>query len=156
MPRSGSGSHVRRRIALVHLEDRKGIANLQGGLAKKSHGTPWGTSSAVAVAALSCRSCLIDGEVVICGEDGIPVFDRLRYGRQPQTEARLFAFNLLELGGKDLRRSPLEDRKRQLAKLLRKARRLSPRGDQVVSQFEIRPTIAAIGQPTPARECHRV
>jgi hypothetical protein len=23
---------------------------------------------------------LIDGEVVICGEDGIPVFDRLRYG----------------------------------------------------------------------------
>jgi bifunctional non-homologous end joining protein LigD len=30
---------------------------------------------AAAVAALSCRSCLIDGEVVICGEDGIPVFD---------------------------------------------------------------------------------
>jgi ATP-dependent DNA ligase len=26
------------------------------------------------VAALSCRSCLIDGEVVICGSDGIPVF----------------------------------------------------------------------------------
>jgi hypothetical protein len=23
---------------------------------------------------------LLDGEVVICGEDGIPVFDRLRYG----------------------------------------------------------------------------
>ena len=38
-------------------------------------------SIAAAVAALSCRSCLIDGEVVICGEDGIPVFDRLRYGR---------------------------------------------------------------------------
>jgi bifunctional non-homologous end joining protein LigD len=80
-------------------------------------------SIAAAVAALSCRSCLIDGEVVICGEDGIPVFDRLRYGRQPQTEARLFAFDLLELGGEDLRRSPLEDRKRQLAKLLRKASR---------------------------------
>jgi hypothetical protein len=31
-------------------------------------------------------ACLIDGEVVICGEDGIPVFDRLRYGRQPQSE----------------------------------------------------------------------
>ena len=29
-----------------------------------------------AVAALSCRSCLIDGEVVICDDDGIPVFDR--------------------------------------------------------------------------------
>jgi bifunctional non-homologous end joining protein LigD len=80
-------------------------------------------SIAAAVAALACRSCLIDGEVVICGEDGTPVFDRLRYGRQPQTEARLFAFDLLELGGKDLRRSPLEERKRQLAKLLRKASR---------------------------------
>ena len=76
---------------------------------------------AAAVAALSCRSCLIDGEVVIRGEDGVPVFDRLRYGRQPQTEAVLFAFDLLELGGKDLRRSPLEDRKRALFKLLRKA-----------------------------------
>jgi bifunctional non-homologous end joining protein LigD len=78
-------------------------------------------SIATAVAALSCRSCLIDGEVVICGKDGIPVFDRLRYGRQPQAEAVLFAFDLLELGGKDLRRTPLENRKRALAKLLRKA-----------------------------------
>jgi len=72
-------------------------------------------------AALSCRSCLIDGEVVICGEDGIPVFDRLRYGRQPQSEAVLFAFDLLELSGKDLRRTPLEERKEALAKLVRKA-----------------------------------
>jgi bifunctional non-homologous end joining protein LigD len=78
-------------------------------------------SIAAAVAALPCRSCLIDGEVVICGDDGIPLFDRLRYGRQPQTEARLFAFDLLELGGEDLRRSPLEGRKRGLAKLLRRA-----------------------------------
>jgi bifunctional non-homologous end joining protein LigD len=77
-------------------------------------------SIAAAVAALSCRSCLIDGEVVICGDDGVPVFDRLRYGRHPQTEAVLFAFDLLELGGKDLRRTPLEERKGALAKLLRK------------------------------------
>jgi bifunctional non-homologous end joining protein LigD len=77
-------------------------------------------SIAAAVGALSCRSCLIDGEVVICDEDGIPVFDRLRYGRRPQTEAVLFAFDLLELGGEDLRRTPLEDRKRVLGKLLRK------------------------------------
>jgi bifunctional non-homologous end joining protein LigD len=32
----------------------------------------------------------------------------------------LFAFDLLELGGEDLRRTPLEDRKRVLGKLLRK------------------------------------
>jgi bifunctional non-homologous end joining protein LigD len=77
-------------------------------------------SIAEAVAALSCRSCLIDGEVVICGDDGVPVFDRLRYGRRPQSSAVLFAFDLLELGGDDLRRSPLEERKRTLFKLLRK------------------------------------
>jgi hypothetical protein len=73
-------------------------------------GIDWTTrypSIAAAVAALSCRSCLIDGEVVICGEDGIPIFDRLRYDRHPQSEAVLFAFDLLELGGKDLRRAPL-------------------------------------------------
>jgi bifunctional non-homologous end joining protein LigD len=87
-------------------------------------GFDWTTrypSIAAAVAALPCRSCLIDGEVVICGEDGVPVFERLRYGRQPQSEAVLFAFDLLELGGKDLRRTPLEDRKRALTNLLRKA-----------------------------------
>jgi bifunctional non-homologous end joining protein LigD len=78
-------------------------------------------SIAAAVAALACRSCLIDGEVVICGDDGLPVFDRLRYGRQPQSEAMLFALDLLELGGHDLRGHPLEKRKRALAKLLRKA-----------------------------------
>jgi bifunctional non-homologous end joining protein LigD len=38
-----------------------------------------------------------------------------------QSEAVLFAFDLLELGGKDLRRAPLEERKAALAKLLRKA-----------------------------------
>jgi bifunctional non-homologous end joining protein LigD len=87
-------------------------------------GNDWTTrypSIAAAVAAVSHKSCLIDGEAVLCGEDGIPVFDRLRFGRQPQTEAILFEFDLLELGGKDLRRTPLEERKRALAKLLRKA-----------------------------------
>jgi bifunctional non-homologous end joining protein LigD len=40
-------------------------------------GIDWTTrypSIAAAVAALACRSCLIDGEVVICGEDGVPVY----------------------------------------------------------------------------------
>jgi bifunctional non-homologous end joining protein LigD len=39
----------------------------------------------------------------------------------PQSEAVLFAFDLLELGGKDLRRTPVEERKHALAKLIRKA-----------------------------------
>jgi bifunctional non-homologous end joining protein LigD len=102
-------------------------------------GIDWTTrypAIAAAIAALACRSCLIDGEVVICGEDGIPVFDRLRYGRQPQSEAVLFAFDLLELGGKDLRRTPLEERKGALAKLIRRSLQLNEyiteRGDIVL------------------------
>jgi bifunctional non-homologous end joining protein LigD len=55
---------------------------------------------ASAVNYLRCRSCLLDGEVVICGEDGIPVFNRLRYGRQIKAEAVLFCFDLLELDGR--------------------------------------------------------
>jgi bifunctional non-homologous end joining protein LigD len=101
---------ARRDGAAVRLLTRRGI--------------DWTTrypAIAAAMAALACRSCLIDGEVVICGEDGMPVFDRLRYGRQPQSEAVLFAFDLLELGGKDLRRTQLEERKGVLAKLVRKA-----------------------------------
>ena len=76
---------------------------------------------ASAVNDLRCRSCLLDGEVVICGQDGIPVFNRLRYGRQIKAEAVLFAFDLLEVDGRDLRREPIELRKATLAKLLRKA-----------------------------------
>jgi len=76
---------------------------------------------ATAVGSLGCRSCLLDGEVVICGEDGIPIFDRLRYGRQVTGEALLYVFDLIELDGQDLRPEPIEIRKRQLAKLLRKA-----------------------------------
>jgi bifunctional non-homologous end joining protein LigD len=76
---------------------------------------------ASAVGNLRCRSCLLDGEVTICGEDGIPVFDRLRFGRQIKAEAVLFVFDLLELDGQDRRREPIEQRKAMLAKLLRKA-----------------------------------
>jgi bifunctional non-homologous end joining protein LigD len=80
---------------------------------------------------------LIDGEVVICGEDGVPVFDRLRYGRQPQSEAVLFAFDLLELGGKDLRRVPLEERKGALAKLVRKASWAVQLNDHIAERGDI-------------------
>ena len=66
------------------------------------------------------RSCLIDGEAVACDGDGLPSFDRLRYRRQDST-VLLFAFDLLELNGQDLRREPIELRKAALARLLRAA-----------------------------------
>jgi bifunctional non-homologous end joining protein LigD len=70
---------------------------------------------------LQVRSCLIDGEAVACDGDGLPSFDRLRYRRQDGT-VFLYAFDLLELDGRDLRHEPIEVRKRQLAMLLRGAR----------------------------------
>jgi len=74
-----------------------------------------------AAGALQVRSFLIDGEAVACDGDGMPVFDRLRY-RHQDARVFLFAFDLLELNGEDLRREPLEVRKRQLATLLRAAK----------------------------------
>jgi bifunctional non-homologous end joining protein LigD len=73
---------------------------------------------AAAVAALRVRSCLIDGEAVACEGDGMPSFDRLRY-RRADASVFLFAFDLLELDGQDLRREPFETRKATLASLLR-------------------------------------
>jgi bifunctional non-homologous end joining protein LigD len=76
---------------------------------------------AEAAGALQVRSFLLDGEAVACDGDGLPVFDRLRYRRQDGA-VFLFAFDLLEVDGRDLRREPIEIRKRQLATLLRAAR----------------------------------
>jgi bifunctional non-homologous end joining protein LigD len=71
-----------------------------------------------AVTVLPVRSCLIDGEAVVCNESGLAVFDLIR-GHRHDVAAVLCAFDLIELDGKDLRREPIEERKRVLAKLLR-------------------------------------
>jgi bifunctional non-homologous end joining protein LigD len=72
---------------------------------------------AATAAKLRARSFTIDGEVVVCGPDGVAVFDAL-HRRGTVTEAMLYAFDLLELDGEDLRGSPLVDRKKRLARLL--------------------------------------
>jgi ATP-dependent DNA ligase len=64
-----------------------------------------------AVAALPVRrSCLIDGEAIVTGDDGLAVFELIRRARHG-AQAVLCAFDLLELDGVDLRRLPLEQRK---------------------------------------------
>jgi bifunctional non-homologous end joining protein LigD len=71
-----------------------------------------------AVNRLKVHSCLIDGEAVACDGNGVAVFERLR--RRPSDKhVLLYAFDLLELDGQDLRREPLETRKATLASLLR-------------------------------------
>jgi bifunctional non-homologous end joining protein LigD len=58
---------------------------------------------------------------VACDEQGLAVFERLRY-RRADGSVFLYAFDLLELDGQDLRREPLETRKATLASLLRGCR----------------------------------
>src|SRR5262249_20435176 len=73
---------------------------------------------AEAASRLRARSCRMDGEAVVCDKTGLAVFERLR--RRPSGKhVFLYAFDLLELDGQDLRREPLETRKATLASLLR-------------------------------------
>src|SRR5262249_50227992 len=55
------------------------------------------------LARLRSRSCIIDGEAVACDGNGMPSFDRLRY-RRHDASVFLYAFDLIELNGDDLRR----------------------------------------------------
>jgi bifunctional non-homologous end joining protein LigD len=72
-------------------------------------------------AALRCTSFTLDGEAVVCGPDGVAIFDAL-HRRGTVSEAMLYAFDLLEFDGDDLRAQPLGDRKKRLARLLGKRR----------------------------------
>jgi bifunctional non-homologous end joining protein LigD len=61
---------------------------------------------AEALAALRVKSVTLDGEGVVCGEDGVTDFDRLRaaVGRLGSRDAFFYVFDLLEINGTDLRR----------------------------------------------------
>jgi bifunctional non-homologous end joining protein LigD len=56
-----------------------------------------------AVISLPVRSCLIDGEAVVCDENGLAVFDLIR-GCRHDAAAVLCAFDLLELDGEEERK----------------------------------------------------
>jgi hypothetical protein len=56
---------------------------------------------------LRSRSCIIDGEAVACDDKGVASFNRVRYRRHDES-IFLYAFDLIELNGDDLRRQPLE------------------------------------------------
>jgi bifunctional non-homologous end joining protein LigD len=103
---------------------------------------------AATAAKLRAISFTIDGEAVVCGPDGVAVFDAL-HRRGTVSEAMLYAFDLLELDGEgrswasasaaalstdgsltarsetsdtSLRGLPLSDRKKRLARLVGKRR----------------------------------
>ncbi|MGY3366212.1 bifunctional non-homologous end joining protein LigD [Bradyrhizobium sp. GM2.4] len=76
---------------------------------------PW-----IAAAALKNREqhFVIDGEAVVLGVDGVSDFNAL-HSRKHDAEVQLYAFDVLALGGEDLRPLPLSMRKTNLARLLR-------------------------------------
>ena len=86
------------------------------------HGGRGGATSGVfyQLAALPAGSCVIDSEAIVVDDNGLSVFDLIRYRRQDHAVS-LCAFDLIELDGNDLRREPIEVRKRTLKGLLRRA-----------------------------------
>jgi len=78
-------------------------------------------SIVAALARLRSRSCIIDGEAVACDENGLAAFELLRH-KDDARAVFVYAFDLLELDGVDLRREPIETRKATLASLLRGSR----------------------------------
>jgi bifunctional non-homologous end joining protein LigD len=58
------------------------------------------------------RSCLIDGEAVACDDNALR---SIVSATATMTKVFLYAFDVLELNGDDLRRDPLEGRKATLA-----------------------------------------
>lgn len=88
------------------------------------NGHDWADRFPAIVAAALCikaMSFLIDGEAVIARDDGTPDFRALR-SKHRGHEAVLFAFDLIEHDGADLRDLPLIERKRRLARLIGKAK----------------------------------
>jgi bifunctional non-homologous end joining protein LigD len=75
---------------------------------------------AAAVAALPARSVIIDGELTATDEHGLPDFRALHFRKGKGQQLCIWAFDLLELNGRDLRTLPLTKRKHSLQKLLNK------------------------------------
>src|ERR1700722_15463825 len=72
---------------------------------------------AATAAKLRAKSFTLDGEAAVSDAAGIAVFEAL-HRRRIAPGAVLYAFDLLELNGKDLRSLPLGERKAKLARLV--------------------------------------
>jgi bifunctional non-homologous end joining protein LigD len=75
---------------------------------------------AAAVITLPVRSCIIDGEMIAAGAHGQPDFLALLHGRH--VPVCVYAFDLLELDGQDLRELTLEQRRARLKRLLARSK----------------------------------
>jgi bifunctional non-homologous end joining protein LigD len=78
---------------------------------------------AEALAKLRVKSVTLDGEGVVCRSDGVSDFDRLRaaVGRLGSRDAFLYAFDLLELDGENMRPYEWHVRRATLRSLVKRA-----------------------------------
>jgi bifunctional non-homologous end joining protein LigD len=74
-----------------------------------------------AVSGLRVNSCIIDGEAVACGEDGVACFELLPVRWDVEGGVFMYASDLIELNGDDFRHHPLAVRKSALARLVARA-----------------------------------
>jgi len=115
-PGDGWGHEMKLDGYRVQLRVVDGVATL-----KTRKGLDWTPKfSLIAQAASGLPDCVIDGEVVVLDDQGRSSFSGLQaaLSEQNQPALVLFAFDLLFLGNEDLRRRPLEERKRGLRHLL--------------------------------------
>lgn len=96
-----------------------------------------------AVARLDLLPCLIDGEIVAYGKNGNPSFSALqaalkrgRGSQEPDDLLEFYAFDLLELGGKDLAALSNIERKERLEALLHGAETPVRLADHVIGAGE--------------------
>ncbi|HTQ82662.1 MAG TPA: DNA ligase D, partial [Pseudolabrys sp.] len=77
---------------------------------------------AAAIASLPAETALLDGELVVEGDDGVSSFSLLQQDLKDARRDRMafYLFDLLYLDGEDLRASPLAARKEALARLFKK------------------------------------
>ena len=78
---------------------------------------------AEAIGKLRVKSVTLDGEGVVCRPDGVTDFDRLRaaIGRLGSRDAFLYAFDLLELDGENMRLYEWHVRRTTLRSLIKRA-----------------------------------
>jgi len=93
------------------------------------------------IAALKIQDAIIDGEIVALDENSHTSFQLLQRFEMGQERPPIvyYAFDLLWLNGKDLRNSPVEERKAKLEELLKRARELGLEGligERLGSRYE--------------------
>jgi bifunctional non-homologous end joining protein LigD len=72
-----------------------------------------------AAAGIDAKSALLDGEIVALDADGRPSFQALHHSTLAGLSIVFYAFDLLHLNGRDLTRTPLDERRAALARIVR-------------------------------------